>query len=262
MGQNLRVVGWLRFANKAQLNKGLDAFSALAAPEYYRRESWEIEGLDAHIRLDVELPGDFDDVERPFTEMARHAAFGYVDYFEQGNDRITPNALPGSTVKRWVVKWIDKKRPEVDPRGTSGVHLEPAAGPFGRPLHLKGSFTFDDADKLAQAARETFRLPFLTREGVHEIRLGAGVFAPSAKAVSIDVAVSAPIWTISEPLIEVLRAVSAKAVKGSVSLTSDSSIKHVVEAGGKLQTTSGKKSPPPPAGTPIVSFVAASSPLG
>lgn len=262
MGQRLRVAGWLRFGDKARLGKALKAFAELAAPGYYDGGSWDIHDLDAHIRLDTELPGDFTEVERPFTEMARQAAFGYVDYFEEGNDRITPNALPGATVKRWVVRWLDHKVVQIDPRGTSGVHLEPAAGPFGRPVHLKGSFSFDDAAMLAEAAQQAFRLPFLTREGVHEIRLGAGSFAVAAKAVSIDVAIAAPMWTLSEPLIEVLRVVAARARKGSVSIVGGSSIKHVVEAGGKAKSESSKAAPRPPEGVLLLSFVEASAPWG
>ncbi|MFO0757817.1 MAG: hypothetical protein U0359_15080 [Byssovorax sp.] len=46
MGQDLRVVSWLRFGNKAQLTKGLRAFAEHAAPGYYDADAWEQRDLD------------------------------------------------------------------------------------------------------------------------------------------------------------------------------------------------------------------------
>lgn len=209
MGQDLRVVAWLRFGNKAQLTKGLEAFSEGAAPEYYDVRSWEQNGLDAMLRLDTELPGDFTQVERPFMAMIKAATFGYIDYFERGNTKIFRGEA--GPLKRWSAGHIDKKF--TMPEGTSSLGW---AGPE-EELVLMGSFQYGD-EKTPQALIERgFRLPFLCEREVRELRLEPGHFAVKGPELSLMLAASAPA-TLDEPLQELLRLLGTKAVSGAMTL--------------------------------------------
>ena len=99
MGQLLRVAAWLRFASQSQLTKGLEGFAKHEAPGFFEARQWAVRQLDARLCLESELPGDFSDVEAPFIEMFRAARWGYIDYFEEGNDRRQGDSR--DPVKRW-----------------------------------------------------------------------------------------------------------------------------------------------------------------
>ena len=111
MGTRLRVVGWLRFSTPAQRTRALRTFAAEVAagpaPPPYDVSCWQLAGTDARIALDVELPAGVDHVEPAFMHMAGACAYGYVDYCEDGNERVGPTAR--APVKRWS-RWRIKRR--------------------------------------------------------------------------------------------------------------------------------------------------------
>src|SRR5262249_39398219 len=153
------------FGNKAQLAKGLNGFVANEAPGYFEPANWDVDGLDAFVRIDSELPGDFDNVERAFIAMFSAAKFCYVDYFEAGNRRIYAGSE--GPLKRWCRAFATKY---VFPEGTMALEW---AGPDG-PIVLDGAIQFAD-EKSAQAIRAQLplRMPFLAKEdGARELRLG------------------------------------------------------------------------------------------
>lgn len=211
MGQDLRVAGWLRFGNQAQLAKGLRAFAADSPSEYFDETSWDVVGLDATIRLEVELPGDFTNVERPFMEMVKAASAGYVDYFEDGKKHVAGNW----PIARWAVHLIDKKKKYLfGVAGNAGVPYAEA----GKPIQLSGTLTFDKEKSLAQAFGEggLFRLPFLAKDGIQEIRLTPEQFKRGGESLTADLTVAVDARVIEGPVIEVARALSQKAAGGSL----------------------------------------------
>jgi hypothetical protein len=255
MGQRLRVVGWLRFGNKAQLTKGLRAFAQHEAPGYYEADAWSVEGLDASLRLDVELPGDFTDVERPFIGMLWAAAYGYVDYFEEGNDKVR-GGLQHGPLKRWTVGDLDRRLKWASPYGTSSLRY-----PGGDVLFtVSGRLRFDEASEAEKALGNLpLRLPYLEREGVRELRLGADVLRREGSEVLIEAAIEAPTQA-AEPLLEVLRMLAAKAKTGKITMR-EPSWKSTVSAGAKKIERTSTREKPEAKGQPTVRPVDASAPI-
>ena len=246
MGQRLRVVGWLRFGNKAQLTKGLRAFAENEAPGYYEADAWSVEGLDAHIRLDVELPGDFDNVERPFLGMSWASAYGYVDYFEDGNDKIHGGPQNGP-LKRWNTGHLNRQLKWVSPYGTSGL-----AYPRGDViLTVSGRLRFDEASDAEKALGSLpLRLPYLDREGARELRLGADVVRREGGEIVIEAAIEAPTQVV-EPLNEVFRMLAAKAKTGKITLREPSWTSTAAAGSKKIERASLREKPVAGEATPV-----------
>lgn len=210
MGQDLRVASWLRFGNKAQLAKGLRAFAQHAPTEYFDADSWELGELDATLRLDTELAGDFTNVERPFLEMIRAAAFGYVDYYEAGNDKIHAGRGTRGPLKRWAVGQIAQKI--ILPYGTMGL------GYAGKDeaLVVLGSFRYADEAAARKLASAHLRFPYLLARGARELRLGPEDFVVAGSELSLALAITGPSAALEEPLVELLRALAHKALSGAM----------------------------------------------
>lgn len=210
MGKRLRVVGWLRFSAPAQRTRALRAFAAEIGPGPYDAGSWELAGTDARIALDTELPDGVDHVERPFMHMAAASACGYLDYFEEANERVAPGTR--APIKRWS-RWRLKRRELLTPLGTSGLEF-PASE---HPLTVRGLFRYPTiAIARAVAHAAPFRLPFLTRTGVHELRLELDLFVVESNAVQINADVRGAIDVLHDPVVEAMRAISDRAMTGEV----------------------------------------------
>jgi hypothetical protein len=241
MGQRLRVAGWLRFGSKTGLEKALRAFASLAAPEYYDESAWDVEGLDAHIAIDTELPGDFTGVEKPFIEMIRPAAFGYVDYFEEGNLEISASRGSTGPLKRWAVAHVDKKLKMIGPWGTMGLGYPKA----DETVLLSGAFDFADAKGAAAAIAAPIRLPYIADSGVRELRLAGKALALAGARLKVEAAITGPWEQLQEPLIEALMALSIKASSGAVTVRGGA-YNHEVSAKAKVakSTTMAKATAP------------------
>lgn len=215
MGQRLRVVGWLRFGNKAQLTKGLQAFAAREAPDYFEADQWEIDGLEARVHIDTELPGDFTDVAIPFAQIFGAAAIGYVDYFEDGDDKIA--GAGKGRLKRWNHL---KDQPRAKWPGSYGYlrldYPEPS-----EPVIVGGSVTFADDKALANArALLPVRLPFLTADAVLEVRLDASAVRVEGSTLTLAAVVDGPARVLEYALAEALSALASKAASGALTVTS------------------------------------------
>ncbi len=254
MGQDLRVAAWLRFGNKAQLAKGLRAFAQYAPSEYYDAGSWELDEQDATLRLDVELPGDFTDVERAFMEMIRAAAFGYVDYFERGNDKIHAGRGARGPIKRWAVGQIPQKI--ILPYGTMSLGY---AGE-DEELLVTGSFRYADEALPRKLAGARFRLPYLRAKGARELRLGPEIFRVSGSELGIEAVITGPAAALEEPLVELLRLLGAKAVSGVMTFQGSRGQTRV-EAKGKARSSLVSKAIVASAGATRVATVDAAEPL-
>jgi len=242
MGQDLRVAGWLRFGNQAQLAKGLRAFAGDAAPGYYDENSWDISGLDAQIRLEVELPGDFTRVEVPFMAMVKAAVAGYVDYFEDGKKEFYGGGT--GPVARWVVHQIDKRHKFMFASGTTS-HAFPGAREKS-VVNLTGKLTFESSKAVEQTLGEAklFRLPFLTSKGIDELRLGADAFTVSGKSLTAALAIHGNARVLEAPVRELARALSLKAKTGALDVTGGDTMERTITPKGKIaMRTNTKKLP-------------------
>jgi hypothetical protein len=252
MSQRLRVVGWLRFGNKAQLTKGLEGFAANEAPGYFESDHWEITGLDARVRIDSELPGDFDNVERGFMAMFGAAKHGYVDYFEDGNTRIYGGHK--GPFKRWARAFANKW---VFPEGTMGLGL-PAPD---ATLVLGGSVQFAD-EKAAKAAKDQlpFRLPYLDTKEAKELRLGDDVFRVEGKTLALAAVVTGPANVLEDAIAEALMAAAAKAKAGAFTVHPPRG-RIDIKAGGKRTFDAVREAAPPSDPFPRIAPVDPKSPL-
>lgn len=236
MGQRLRVVAWLRFGNKAQLTKGLQGFAAHEAPGYFEADQWDVDGLDARVSIDAELPGDFTNVERPFMEIVRCAQRGYVDYFEEGNARIYGGGK--GPLKRWACASVD--RGFIMPEGTM-----PLPWPEGaQRMVLEGSLSFADAKAAgAVGAQLPVRLPFMQEDGaVRELRLGTDAWKVDGASLAVGVAIVGPAPALATAVVEAMMLVSAKAKGGALVLYTPFGT-HTVKAGAKHAFEARRKTP-------------------
>jgi hypothetical protein len=221
MGKRLRVVGWLRFSTPAQRTRGLRTFAtelASGGPYPYDASCWQLAGTDARIGLDVELPESVDHVERAFMHMAGACAYGYVDYCEDGNERVV--AAGRAPVKRWS-RWRVKRRELLVEPGTSGVNFHgDTLGPLGPTLgglSVRGLFRYPTLTMArATANAAPFRLPFLTATGVSELRLELGLFVVESNAVQINADIRGVVDVLHDPVTEAMRALSDRAMSGEV----------------------------------------------
>ncbi|MEO7331816.1 MAG: hypothetical protein ABI193_24785 [Minicystis sp.] len=262
MGQDLRVAAWLRFGNKAQLAKGLRAFAQHAPSEYYDEGAWELDEQDATLRLDVELPGDFSGVERAFMEMIRAAAFGYVDYFERGNDKIHAGRGSRGPIKRWAVGQIPQKI--ILPYGTMSLDFAGEVGEGGEAgdeeLLLAGSFRYADEALPQKLSGGRFRFPYLLAKGMRELRLGPEVFTVTGSELAIALVIRGPSAALEEPLVEMLRLLGHKAISGVMTFQGTRGQTRV-EAKGKARSSLVSKANTAPSGALQVGTVDASEPI-
>jgi hypothetical protein len=211
MGKRLRVVGWLRYSAPAQRTRALRVFAAEVGPRPYDAGSWELAGTDARIALDCELPDGVEHVEHAFMHMAAASACGYLDYFEEANERVGPATR--APVKRWS-RWRLRRRELLTPLGTSGLEL---AADDQATLSVRGLFRYPTLTMArATANAAPFRLPFLTRTGVHELRLALELFVVESNAVQINAEVRGSIEVLHDPVVEAMRALGDRAMSGEV----------------------------------------------
>lgn len=232
MSQRLRVVGWLRFGSKRQLEKGLTRFADSEAPDYFEGADWDVEGLDARIDIDTELPGDFEDVERPFIAMFTAAKYGYVDYFEEENPSIRGGVE--APIKRWARAFATKF---VSPDGTLALNWPEDES----AIVLDGSMEFE-TEKVAASiiAQLPFRLPFLAKDGARELRLGGEALKREGNTVAIAARVIGPVNALGEPIAEALTAIAAKAKNGAFGI-SVAKTRFELGVGGKRSMQSLRK---------------------
>jgi WD40 repeat protein len=242
MGQRLRVVGWLRFGNKSQLGKGLTGFLGRAPSEYFNETAWQIEGLDAHLALDTELAGDFTEVDRCFVEMIQAAAFGYVDYFEEGDTHPCDFTGKPHPVRRWAVNFHDRKFLPV----MCWLGLGFPAGDTA--IEVTGAYDFADEKAAAAAVAGGFRLSYLTAQAVRELRLDRAITLAGSR-VTLAARIQAPWTQVGEPLIEVVRALGHKATAGQIAMRGDR-VREIL--GPKAKKPKGKEPPSPTAPLPSI----------
>jgi hypothetical protein len=227
MAQQIRVVGWLRFRNRSSLEKALTEFEKKAIPGALDRSSWEVDGLDAHIALDRELPGDIRAAEEGFVAAYREATRGYLDYFEQGKT----DDLPAEHVRIFghtpVWRWtrFGYAHPQL---------LRDRIALAGAPAlaWLTGSLAFESEEE-AQKALATLpgRLPFLTADGVLELRLDETAFTQEGATLTASATLQAPREAI-EAVCEALGVLGAKARSGALLLLAPPT-RYEVAAGAK-----------------------------
>lgn len=219
MPQHLRVAGWLRFANRAALTRALKTFAEYEAPSYFAVADWRIEGLDTHLAINRELPGDFDDVGVGFWKMASGARHGYVDYFETGG-----SGPSYREVRRWACGLMDKRWP-------LGRDVPFVAD--DEPMLLSGSLSFADAAVAAQAIeRLPLRLPVLGETGLTELVIDRDAVRANELSLAAAATIVAPPAIYEDAILEALSAIAAPAKSGSLHLTR-ANRKHRVKAGSK-----------------------------
>jgi hypothetical protein len=184
----------------------LKGFKEREAPRFYEASHWEVDGLDARIRLAAELPGDFTAVEDPFLAMVKAASCGVVDYFEDGSKK---NQTQGrDPVKRWDRHAYDKL-----PKLMTGPIFELGTGVVGFSSQedvvlVHGTLRFRD-EAAASVARSPAALPYLTETDVREVRIAA---TGSGCDVTFFVAVRAPVYkkasVLEAPIVAWARAIS------------------------------------------------------
>lgn len=226
MGQRLLVAGWLRFKTKAQLTKGLAGFREREAPGFYEAAQWQVAGLDAWVRIDAHLPGDFTDVEAPFLAILRASAAGYIDYFEEDNRRNQRQAP--NLVKRWNRRAFDK----LLKKGMPDAALVLGSSSYGFATKtadalVRGALAFDEA-ALATAARAPMPLPYVGRDGIYEVRLGG---EGAGSKVTFAMAVRGPVekggCVLEEPVVEWSRTLTPRA-RGSLTIEAQRAGQRVV----------------------------------
>jgi hypothetical protein len=222
MGQQLRAVGWLAFRNQASLEKGLAAFQTRARAGYFDRADWEVEGLVARISLNVDLPGDFLDLDAGFFLAYQEATHGYIDFYESGRTDVDVDAYSGP-VWRWRRFFRDRYVPM---RDRIRFALAPSVA------HLSGSLVFaDEAQRERAFAVLPLRIPTLSKDGVVELRIDERAFTIEGVGVRANAIIH---WSndLEKALCEGLGLLAAKAKSGEFVLAT-SIVRYTVPAGAK-----------------------------
>ncbi len=187
--------------------------------------------------------------------MSWASAYGYVDYFEDGNDKIHGGPQNGP-LKRWNTGFLNRQLKWASPYGTSGL-----AYPRGDViLTVSGRLKFADAGDAEKALGSLpLRLPYLDREGARELRLGADVVRRQGGEIVIEAAIEAPALVV-EPLNEVFRMLAAKAKTGKITLREPSWTSTAAAGSKKIERASLREKPVAGGATPVRT-VEASAPI-
>jgi hypothetical protein len=187
----------------------------------------EKEPHPTHIALDRELPGGIRDAEEGFVAVYREATRGYLDYFEQGKtDDLPPEHVRifGQTpIWRWARFGYSHPLPMRDRIA------------FASPLRdawLTGKLSFESEEE-AQKARASLpgRIPFLTADGVLELRLDETAFSPEGATLTASATLRIPL-EVCEAICEALGVLGAKAKSGALVLLAPP-LRYEVVAGAK-----------------------------